>query len=172
MIDINLLEASLTRVWQHYEDKNRVFAILTAFRGEYDFDENKARNSALASDIRNLGYGFFYLDGYWIENEGTDNERRVKEDSLFVSTQNTKDFAKNILSLGKKYNQEAVVVKDEEGARLLFSNGDTMNLGDLKPGKMGDIYSQLRGKGNRTFIFESERDDLGWIQRLAGLTKG
>lgn len=166
-----VLESSLSRVWQHYQDPDRVFAILTAFRGEYDLEQNLIRNRALASDIRNLGYGFFYLDGYWVENQGTDNERRVKEDSLFVTTRNPHDFAKNILLLGKRYEQEAVLVKDKQGTRLLFTNGDTMDLGQLQPGKMGGIYSQLRGRSNRTFIFENERDDLGWIQRLAGLSK-
>lgn len=164
-----LLEHSLSRVWQHNQDPDKVFAILSAFRGEYEYEENVRRNKALAADVRAMGYGFFYLDGHWIENEGTEKERLVNEDSLFVVTTKAQGFAKNILKLVRQYDQEAAVVKDNEGTKLVFSDGSTDSLGDLHPGKIGTVYSKLRGKPDQTFIFENERDDLGWIQRLAGL---
>ena len=164
-----LLEHSLSRVWQHNQDPDKVFAILTAFRGEFDYAENVGRNKALAADVRALGYGFFYLDGKWIENEGTEDEREVKEDSLFVATKNKQGFAKNILKLVRQYDQEAAVIKDDTSSKLLFQDGSTDSLGELQPGKIGTIYSKLRGKPDQTFIFESERDDLSWIQRLAGI---
>jgi len=166
-----LLEYSLSRVWQHNQDPDKVFAILTAFRGEYDYEENVRRNKALAADVRAMGYGFFYLDGHWIENEGTENQRLVNEDSLFVATKNKQGFAKNILKLVRQYDQEAAVINDDKSAQLLFQDGSTAPLGELKPGKIGTIYSKLRGKPDQTFIFENERDDLSWIQRLAGLQK-
>jgi hypothetical protein len=166
-----LLEHSLSRVWQHNQDPDKVFAILTAFRGEYDYEENVRRNKALAADVRAMGYGFFYLDGHWIENEGTENQRLVNEDSLFVATKNKQGFAKNILKLVRQYDQEAAVINDDKSAQLLFQDGSTAPLGELQPGKIGTIYSKLRGKPDQTFIFENERDDLSWIQRLAGLQK-
>lgn len=162
-------EASLSRVWQHNQDPNKTFAILTAFRGEYEYQENVQRNKALAADVRAMGYGFFYLDGHWIENPDTANQRLVKEDSLFVVTTNTQGFAKNILKLLKRYDQEAAVVKHNLEAKLIFNDGTTNSLGKLHPGKMGTVYSKLRGKPDQTFIFEHERDDLSWIQRLAGI---
>jgi hypothetical protein len=167
-----LQEASLSRVWQHSQDPGTEFAILTAFRGEYPYEENTQRNRSLAADLRDQGYGFFYLDGYWVENEGTDQERRVKEDSIFTINRRAKDFAATIHRLGNRYDQEAVVVKDSRGTRLIFKDGTEQSLGQLRPGAMGTIYSQLRHRRGATFVFESERDDLGWISRLAGLGRG
>lgn len=168
---VDILEASLSRVWQHAESTDTAFAILTAFRGEYTYEDNVKRNRSLAADLKNQGYGFFYLDGYWVENSGTDQERRVKEDSIFIIAKTQQGFAQTIHSLGNRYDQEAVVVKDAEGTRLIFKDGSETSLGKLRPGKLGTIYSQLRGKKNATFVFESERDDLGWISRLAGINR-
>jgi hypothetical protein len=170
-MNIELNESSLSRVWQHYSDPDTAFGILTAFRGEYSAEENRQRNRSLAADVRDLGYGFFYLDGYWIENQGTDLERRVKEDSLFVISRNQNGFAANIHKLGNRYNQEAVVVKDSNGVQLINKDGSKFDLGSLKPGSMGEIYSKLRRRKDATFVFESERDDIGWLGRLAGIQK-
>ena len=82
--DILLQEVKLSRVWQHFTNPKVVVAILTAFRGEYSYDENVRRNTLLASDIKSRGYGFFYVDGHWIENSGTSQARTVNEDSIFV----------------------------------------------------------------------------------------
>ena len=166
-------ESTLSRVWQHSQNDETVFAILTAFRGEYTREDNLKRNASLAADVRGMGYGFFYLDGYWIENQGTDDEKHVSEDSLFVIGKATDtNFAKNIHELGNKYDQEAVVVKDESGVELIFKDGSKVDIGSIKPGQLGDIYSKIRKRGkNATFIFKEERDDLGWIGRLAGIRK-
>lgn len=166
-----LSESSLSRVWRHYQDPDTQIGILTAFRGEYDHETNLRRNRALAADIREQGLGFFFLDGFWIENQGTPEERKVKEDSLFVIGKSKQGFAELIHRLGNKYEQEAVVAKDENGTRLIFKDGSDMPLGELRPGRMGDIYSKLRGGSSGTFVFESERDDLGWISRLAGIQR-
>jgi hypothetical protein len=169
-MDIN--ESSLSRVWQHFfSNKNRSVGILTAFRGEYPYEENVKRNKSLAADIRNAGYGFFYVDGYWIENQGTEHERPVKEDSIFVvGPASDTSFKSKIHSLGNKYDQEAVIVKDTDGTNIVFKNGDRENLGTIAPGELGAIYTKLRNnKKANTFIFKEERDDIGFIARLAGI---
>jgi hypothetical protein len=169
-----LNEVKLARVWQYFTDDNRVAAIITAFRGEHDFETNMKRNASLAGELRNLGYGIVFVDGYWIENSGTPEEVHVAEKSILVSAsiKNTQEFAKNIHNLGNKYSQEAVVVKDDKGTRLVFKDGSTDELGDIKPGQMSDIYTRLHtNKKASTFIFEGEHDDLGWFQRLAGIKK-
>lgn len=167
-----LNEASLSRVWQHAES-DRPIALLTAFRGEYDREENVRRNKALAATIRKLGYGFFFVDGYWIENAGTPQEVHVAEDSIFVIAPkgSDEDFKQKMLQLGAKYNQEGVLIKTTDGAKVYDTNGGVMfDVGTLKPGKVGEIYTRLRNnKKANTFVFESERDDLGWLQRLAGM---
>jgi len=170
MTQIN--EASLSRVWQHAES-DRPIALLTAFRGEYDRDENVRRNKELAATIRKMGYGFFFVDGYWIENQGTPEEVHVSEDSIFVIAPEGTDekFRAQMIELGSKYNQDGVLVKDKDGAKIYTGSGDVYDeVGTLSPGKAGEIYTRLRNnKKSNTFVFESERDDLGWLQRLAGI---
>jgi len=171
MKSTSITEASLSRVWQHFNDPDRSVAILTAFRGEYDYDDNVKRNQSLTAKIRKLGYGFIFVDGYWVENPGTEDEVRVKEDSVFVvAPAAAPNFAQEIHDLGNSFQQEAVVVKDQQGTRLIFADGSTQPLGTIKPGSLGNIYTQLRtGKQSSTFVFEAERDDIGWIKRLAGV---
>ena len=170
-------EASLSRVWQHAKS-DRPIALLTAFRGEYDRDENVRRNKELAATVRKLGYGFFFVDGYWIENQGTPEEVHVSEDSLFVIAPEGTDekFRQQMIELGVKYNQDGVLIKDKEGAKVYDKSGGVMfDVGTLSPGKAGEMYTKLRNnKKSNTFVFEGERDDLGFIgrlQKLAGVTK-
>lgn len=167
----HLNETSLGRVWQHFSDETRPVALLTAFRGIYDYDENTTRNRSLSADIRQLGYGFIYVDGYWIENSGTPLEQRVKEDSIFViGARGDIDFAKKMHALGNKYDQDAVLVKDTQGTRVIFQDGTVEPKQALKVGSLGDVYTQLRSnKKARSFTFVEERDDIGFIARLAGL---
>lgn len=173
MNEQNLNEASLSRVWQHAES-DRPIALLTAFRGEYDREQNVRRNKELAASIRKLGYGYFFVDGYWIENEGTPEEVHVAEDSLFVIAPEGSDekFRSQMIALGKKYDQEGVLIKDKDGANIYNNDGSSFNIGTLKPGKAAQIYTKLRtNKKANSFVFESERDDLGWLQRLAGIKR-
>jgi hypothetical protein len=160
-------ESSLTRVWQYYSDPDTAFGILTAFSSEYPYDTNVQRNRSLAADIRELGYGFFFLDGYWVENQ----EQRVKEHIIFVISKNQSGFSDNIHRLGNRFDQESVLVKDSQGVQLINRDSSKFDLGNLKPGQMGIIYSKLRHKKNSTFVFESERDDVGWLGRLADVAK-
>lgn len=164
----------LSRVWQHI-NSDRPICLMTAFRGQYTYEENVSRNKSLAADVRNLGYGFFYVDGFWIENQGTSNEQHVSEDTLFITGDLDLDdykFQSDMVSLGKKYDQEAVLVKTKTGGIrvITVSTGEEFKLSKLSLDKMGDIYTKLRSnKKANTFIFENERDDLGWLQRLAGI---
>ena len=171
---MNINETKLSRVWKLFSDTEYSVALLTAFRGEYNYDENVRRNNALAGELRNAGFGITFVEGHWVENQGTDNEQNVIEDSILVSGPKVQvtDFAKIIHTLGNKYDQEAVLVKDAAGVRLVFKDGATQSLGAIQPGKLGQLYTKLRSnKVASTFIFESERDYPGWIQRLAGITK-
>ena len=168
---MNINESSLSRVWQHFDNPDRAVGILTAFRGEHTREENLARNKGLSAAIRNLGLGFFYVDGYWVENQGTPEETAVAEDSIFVvGNASDKDFARKLHELGNKYNQDAVLVKDADGTRLIFKDGSEQSLGNLSPGGLGQAYTKLRNnKSSNTFIFKEERDDIGFIARLAGI---
>jgi len=169
-----LQETSLARVWQHVNSARPV-GIVTAFRGEYDRETNIQRNKALASDVRNLGYGFFFLDGFWVENQGTDHERHVSEDSLFVIGKVGHDdtFLTDMVALANRNNQDGVLVKTVDGINIYDKTGGVMfELHNFEPGKAGEMYSKLRtNQKANTFIFTEERDDLGWVARLAGIHK-
>jgi len=93
------------------------FAILTAFRDEFSKKQNLSRNKILASKLKSEGYGYFYVDGYWVENKGKDNEVKVSEDSIFViNNDNKPEFFDLIIKLGKTYNQDGVFIKNKNGA--------------------------------------------------------
>jgi hypothetical protein len=171
MTQIN--ESSLSRVWQHFNNPETAVGILTAFRGDNTYEQNKARNATLTADLRSAGYGFFYVDGYWIENEGTPDERKVKEDSVFVvGKASDTDFAPRLHKLGNQFNQDAVLVKDSKGTRLIFRDGSEQALGKVSAGGLSTLYTKLRNnKKSNTFTFTEERDDIGFIARLAGVRK-
>jgi len=171
---VQIQEASLSRVWQHAQS-DRPIALITGFRGEYDYEENVTRNKQLSATVRKFGYGHFFVDGYWIENEGTPEEEHVAEDSIFVIAPvgTDEEFKSQMIRLGAEYGQDGVLIKTVDGANIYDKNGDIMfNVGTLQAGKAGEIYTRLRNnKKSNTFIFESERDDIGWLQRLAGIRK-
>jgi hypothetical protein len=153
-----LVASTLSRVWEMWKNEDRSFAILTAFRGEYDLEENIRRNLALAADVRAKGYGYHWLDGYFIENKGTPEEKKVEEDSLFVSAPKGKseNLKKDVMALLAEYKQEMAVFKPEKSngeVFLLSRSGEMISIGkSLLPNQIAENYSELRnGKG--TFVF-------------------
>lgn len=175
-----LTETSLGRVWKHFNDDDTAVAILTAFRGSNTYEQNVKRNRSLASQLKSLGYGYFFVDGFWIENMGTPEEQKAPEDSIFViGRASDSNFVKNIHRLGNEYEQDAVLVKDGKGTRVIFKDGGTKELGKMSPGTLADTYSKISGrnldpgytslrtgKKTNTFVFTEEREDIGWIGRL------
>ena len=80
----------MSRVLKHFTQEEYPVGIITAFRFQ-DIDKkvisrkvNVANNKSLASFLRSKNYGFVYVDGAWIENQGKKNEKSVSEDSIFV----------------------------------------------------------------------------------------
>lgn len=164
-----LNEVKLGRVLQHFKSE-RTVVILTGFRGDKSEKENEQRNKAIAGKLRNAGFGYFYVDGYWIENKGTADELKVSEDSIFTMAEpnKSKDLIELTHKLANEYDQDAIFVKSKEGVYLLYANGKKEILDSkFKANKIGDFYTQLRGKGKAsTFVFESERDGKGFFASL------
>ena len=163
-------ETSLSRVWRHQNNFAIPFALLTAYRGEFTQQQNGVRNRTLEVQVRRAGYGFFKLEGVWIENQGTDKEERVVEESLFVI--GNKDDNGKLKGLVKKwikeYNQDAALFRPENNngkAILIFKNGKEENLGKLSINKTGQAYSKLRNK-NATFVFEHAYYAKNWIDAI------
>jgi len=166
-----IIEASLGRVLQHQQNLKVPFALLTAFRGEYDYKTNKKRNKELERLIRQNKYGFFKLEGVWVENKGQEDELEVREESIFViggegDNGKLKGLCKKWM---KKYNQDAVLFRPEDTkdgkAVLLFKDGKEQNIGKLSVNKTGEAYSKLRGRKG-TFVFESVTQAKNWVNAI------
>ena len=153
--DVN--EASLSLIWQHI-NSDRPFANVTAFRGDRTLAENIKMNKKMANEFRKMGYGYFYVDGYWIENKGTSLEQSVKEDTLFViGDSNDTDFIQKVsaLAFNKEYQQEAVLFKTvDRKIEVHFSNGKVEKLDGFHPNRIEDFYTKLRGGSGGSYTFE------------------
>lgn len=167
-----LKEVKLARVWKHLTDKDTVIGIITAFRGEYPYEVNKKRNMELARSLRKAGYGYFFVDGSWIENKGTDEEEHVKEDSIFVIGTGDKDNTKLfnlLLQMAKKYDQEGFSFKksgEDTKYEIIDDRGNvTYTYTSLGINKVADVYTKMRNR-QETFVFETGYIQAGHIDRL------
>lgn len=166
-------EVKLSRVWKHTNDKAIPVSIITAMRDENGKDKNIANNKELAGLIKNSGYGYFWLEGHWIENQGEESEVDVIEKSIFI-VGNKNDNGK-LLGLVKKwmkkYNQDAVIFKPEnsDDMNLVWQNGKMEKVGKFKADKISQAYSKL--KNGKTFVFERAFTPLNNISKLANLVK-
>lgn len=157
-----LHESSLSRIYQHSKESN--MGMITAFRGQYSLDQNEKRNKNLVSDIRSAGFGYIPVEGYYVENPGTPEEQKVKEQSfLVISSANDSGRLKSFLQRsGVKYDQDSVLYKDasDDDAVLIGTAAGrwpgmntTIKVGKWSANKIGSYYTRM--KGHRTFTFES-----------------
>ena len=169
-----LYEVSLSRAYNHFQNKEIPVAIITAFRTKQDPNEDDAKtkaaniaaNKKLASDIRSAGYGFTFIDGVWRYEDGTESS----EDSILVI--GDKDDNGKLKGLLKKwittYKQEAAILKDSGSGdvTLVWGNGKTEKLGKFSTSVVQGAYTRLRGRGGRTFKFEHAYLEKNWISKL------
>jgi len=123
------------------------FAAMSAFRPDYSYEENVKRNKELAATLKRYGYSVYPTKGYW--------KGEAEESFFIVSNEDEKKFMKNIIALGKKYDQDGVLIKSSNGVRVYDKTGKvTDTFRKFSPGKKGDFYTEL--KNGETFVFESE----------------
>ena len=174
-------EGSLVRLYQHTIDRN--IGIITAFRGRYTKQENLSRNGKLQAEIRSAGFGFYRMEGHYIEGFGSEASKDVKEQSFLVIGDKGNDNGKlkGILKkLGGKYNQDSILYKsfgvknamligtqssDEEGNPVEFPGyNNEISVGEFKPMKVNQFYSKMKG---RPFVFESYGMQMSWMEGYA-----
>jgi hypothetical protein len=106
-----IVESSLSRIYQHV--KNHSVGAITAHRAGYSPETNAQRNRKLASYLSSRGYNITVIDGGYIENPGTPEEREVKEKTLFVVNPVEGDddgrLERDLVSLGELYDQDSVL---------------------------------------------------------------
>ncbi len=98
-----LSETKLSRIWRFIEEDKYSFGVISAFRGEYNKEDNIQRHLELKSFLRQNGYGYIELKGGFKEEGGF-----VEELSLFIP----KIPKKLLIDLGIKYDQYSVIYKD------------------------------------------------------------
>jgi hypothetical protein len=177
-----LHESSLSRIWKH--SQNRTIGIITAFRAEFKLPENRQRNRLLEMDIRNSVFGFIKVKGFSIEGKGTENERKVEEESfLLISEKIDNGQLKGFLrKMGKEYNQDNVLYKPGNSNPVILGTKDGVWPGlDVESplkgwhaNKIADYYSLFRG--HRTFTFESVKEPfglmtLGYMPKIDGFKR-
>lgn len=99
-----LKESKLSRILQHVQS-DTPFAVISTFRKKYSDEENIQRHKQLLKDIKTLGYGFIQLKGGYTGDEGY-----VEELSVFIPN----ITEKHAFDLGKKYEQESIILKTEK----------------------------------------------------------
>jgi hypothetical protein len=176
-----LNEATLVRLYRHTLDRN--IGIISAFRGRYTKQENMSRSGQLESAIRAAGFGFYRLEGHYIEGYGSEQSKDVKERSYLIignkgdDSGNLKGFLKK---MGAKFNQDSILYKsydtknavligtqsqDEDGNKVEFPGlGKEFSVGEFKPMKVNQFYSKMKGK---PFVFESYAIQKSWFEAFA-----
>ena len=163
----NLTESSLSRLWKKYQDCDS--GTITAFRGEYSKKENLARNAELKAALLGAGYSVTSIDGVYIENYGSANEKPVKEKSFIVfDHKKTGKLKADLKRLGLRYDQDSITFNSvSDGNYYLIGTskredsypgfGKEIKLGKPMFGKSGEFHSSVKG---RPFVFE-ETEDCG-----------
>jgi len=154
-------ETSLTRVMSKSEKGG--MAIMSAQRGDKSKAENKARSRQLERDIRGAGLpGPTKVSGRYTENPGTSQERKVGEKSHIVTPgkMGKRKFKKVIEKLGKKYDQDSVLIQRKPGGSATLKGtsdtsfpgeGKNVKIGSMKPGRTGEFDTRVK---NKTFTVE------------------
>lgn len=136
----------------------RGFAMLTAFRSEYSFGENRSRNRQLANDLKQLGYSYVKVTGGYIETITPDNpnwedadvipgrddirQLPIMEESFLVTMFNIKTnevadyetFKDDMIDLGKEFEQDSVLVAPPVGQgspAYIVTNGRSGEVGSV-----------------------------------------
>lgn len=171
-------EAGLARVASH---ATKPFAIITAFRSDHTPAQNRKRNQELLRSLSALRAGPLALVGHWAEapdgmDYATAKQRGlthdVTEDSYFVPRPRGTDqaqFEETILGLARRYQQDAVVMRNDDGVvELVFSSGGRERIASaLSWGKVAQAYSRLRKRPQIPFVFEGTRHPTGVLSRQA-----
>ncbi len=159
--EYDLSETSLTRVMSKSQKGGR--AIMSAQRGDKSSSENKARSKQLEKDVRGAGLpGPTKVSGRYTENPGTPQETKVGEKSHVITPgkKGKKKFKKVIEKLGKKYNQDSVLLQRKPSGPATLKGtsktsfpgeGKNVKIGTMKPGRTGEFDTRVK---NKTFTVE------------------
>lgn len=151
-------EVKLSRVLKHTKNKKIPLGIISASRKENTDKVNKTQNIQLIEQIKSAGFGFFKVEGSFIEDEGKPTEKKVKEDSIFIigDEDDNGKLESFLIKMIKKFKQESVVFKPVGDVImfLLEPSGKMFKLGPFRTNIVSDFMSRIK-RSKDTFVFES-----------------
>lgn len=108
----------LSRVYTHFKDDNKTFAMISAYRPENTKEENNRKTMLLFHDLVAMKLGVVKMEGGL-----SGNSAPVFERCYFIGNI-TKEQA---IELCTKYNQSFVLFKDKDGLRYIDRNGNNIS---------------------------------------------
>ena len=106
--------ASITRIMQHMENYDT--GIITGYRPNDTYTQNKKRNRFIKIILKQKKYSFINVQGFWIYNVNTPLQNITKEHMLFVINHNhNSTLCNDLIDIGIKYNQDAIVFIERDG---------------------------------------------------------
>lgn len=178
---VPLDEGGLSRILRQAQSSS--FAVLTAFREEYDLKTNRARNKKLVAALNSAKLGAHRVIGYWDETLAPGAVRQgaaepgddpLVEESLFVPkppSMTDDQFIDFLFRAGRKHKQTAIIfgrgakwhdLPGERGGKpgeifLLYPEDrsrEKIGTG-VSLNKVARAYSRARNKSDIPFVFES-----------------
>jgi len=163
-----LTEAGLSRIVQKVKQENKDFAVITAYRYEFDKQENIKRNRQLRQEFNSRKMGVYQLVGHWQECQlpGVEYENCPKDQLIDVVERSYlvirpdemeyKHFSDLILMLVKRFDQDGALISKDGSINLIEKNGSIMSIGlGMALNKISQAYSQHVKKMNIPFVFEA-----------------
>lgn len=161
------------------------FAILTAFRGNKTLKQNRDNNKSLIQLFNSKKMGIYRLVGHWQEApDDIDYSKALElgltvdteEDSLFIPKPkdvSSEEFRDVVVDVMNKYQQDAIILKDAQGVKLVYRSGGEDLIGSAPQfDKIAQAYSHLRGRKNVPFVFEGTVSPVNNIGRQAFAQRG
>ena len=152
-------ESSLNRIASK-GDKGGV-AYVSAERADKSKKENNARSKQLTKDIRGAGLpGPTKVEGQYKE-AGQPKATKEKTSVISSGKKGKRKFKKIVKSLGKKYDQDSVLIQQskKKGGKLSPTTQAGRKdlgkwhgkVGKMKPGRTGEMQTRVK---NKTFTYE------------------
>ena len=180
-------EAGLSRLFAgiKHGEKKRDFCVMSAFRKNLTLQQNRSRNKEVYATLSNYKMGGYPLIGHWKEApEGADWKTTPEEDKTLVQEESIwfykpdsmelNQFTDICVSLCRKFNQDSVIIgiaSDEEDAGIYFYSKDGSRQKfassvNIRPEKLGDAYSIMRGNPSNPFMFEGTAQPVNIIGNM------
>ena len=152
-------ESSLNRVASK-TDRGGV-GYISAERADKSKKENKSRSKQLTKNIRGAGLpGPTKVEGQYRE-AGQDKPSKEKTSVVSSGKMGKKRFKKTMKKLGKKFDQDSVLIQKNKNTQGKLHPTTTAGkkdlgkwdgkVGKMKPGGKGDMQTRVKGK---TFTYE------------------